>query len=244
MATETSVRKTYVAEEGDAAEVHTVSVAMAADLEDAPRVGYGAVAGRPAAGDQNAVASLFVATDQGVTGKPRRLYVVSNGGVDEVLLSKVQRRDIEAGAVGPSEIGVQPWGVQTLNFYRNPPSGSMLTIDWGEYDHEGMGGGGTTLTVVTPGVYVPSACITWDANGTGWREVQLQHVRGGTTTVVGDDQRQAVTAASRSTVQSVAGRAIRCQAGDFFRVRVMQTSGGNLNVLTDYSYLSAHRVGS
>jgi hypothetical protein len=82
------------------------------------------------------------------------------------------------------------------------------------------------VTIATPGVYLLSANITWAANGTGAREVNIR--KNGTTIL----SRVVQPGDPVNTTDQVATTTALLAAGDFVEVVVRQNSGVGLNVLT------------
>jgi len=118
-----------------------------------------------------------------------------------------------------------------------------LDFDTESYDtdtmHEGIANP-SRITIKTPGIYAFGATIEWDSNAVGYRLIQINLNR--------------ATPIDRDFETPVTGDSTTCRCAstyefavtDFIEIRVLQTSGGNLNVLSgsDYSPVFwAHKIG-
>lgn len=103
---------------------------------------------------------------------------------------------------------------------------AFTTITWDTevIDTDGMWSSGTAATVQTSGVYMVGASITWDANATGDRSMNV--AVNGTARIVAEGKSATVT-----TTFAPVGL-LSLTAGQVLGVRAFQNSGGNLNVGT------------
>jgi hypothetical protein len=125
---------------------------------------------------------------------------------------------------------------------------TVLAFDSEEYDvgnlHDTVTNN-SRITIPTGGdvgLWILVAGVYWAANATGARIVQI--LKNGTT-VVARNQIQAVNSALDDTVQQAIATLDSLTVGDYFEVRVLQRSGGALNVGagTDHvTHLVAHHV--
>jgi hypothetical protein len=121
--------------------------------------------------------------------------------------------------------GVTSSGPQTIANI----TGEALTFDTERYDTANMHSTGIladTARLVAPvtGIYEISAAILWEDNGVGARGLFLS--KNDTTTLA----QERVPAVSTAQGQAIS-RVTLLQAGDFVKVEVTQTSGGDLDVL-------------
>lgn len=106
-------------------------------------------------------------------------------------------------------------------------TGQILTFDNEDYDSADLhstSSNTSRLTASITGLWSVGCAVSFASNATGYREVQLL-VNG--TTFIADDTRMAVNGAATSVVVETE---YHLNAGDYVEVRVVQTSGGALNV--------------
>jgi hypothetical protein len=105
-------------------------------------------------------------------------------------------------------------------------AGLVLHADYEFFDTAGLHDG-TSEFLVAPvdGVYVVSATVEWDPNGTGYRRTSIVSAEGGSFASVAGPP----LGSPAYTSQQVSGIE-RLAAGQTVRVEVLQGSGGNLNV--------------
>jgi hypothetical protein len=105
---------------------------------------------------------------------------------------------------------------------------TALTFDSELYDTDAMHSTSVNtgrLTCVTPGLYMIGAAVRWDTNATGYRHIQIR-LNGGS--IIGSAIIPAATGIPTGQVINVP---YVLAVGDYVECTVVQTSGGNLNVL-------------
>jgi hypothetical protein len=117
-------------------------------------------------------------------------------------------------------------------------SGQAVTLNSEHYDDNNIhstSSNQSRLTCQTAGKYHIFANIRWASNATGYRNVYLQVTSGGNTFYIAADCVAAVngheTDQCLSTIWDLA-------AGDYVELWVLQTSGGNLNIVGGTNGLS------
>lgn len=246
----TSIRGTPLADLAASANIEDAVNPGFQALDDAPRYRRGSLVsiGDPAAYGR----SIYEATDGANAG---RWYFSTGAAWVEIVMAPIGTDDLADAVVTPAKLGVQPAAALTRSTAFSVSHNVSTTIPWqveSLEDETGMtdltsNGPNQRVVVVTPGVYVPSACVSWAHNTTGRRVATLNHHRGGTTTPLASDQRTAVTTGSGATVNTPTGRPVRCLAGDYFTVTALQDSGGALDVrasTVEGTFLAAHRIGA
>lgn len=86
------------------------------------------------------------------------------------------------------------------------------------------------LTAIVPGRYVLLGSINWATDTAGWRVVALMKNGSGTSSFA--DRR---APSSQATQMQVISYPMDLVAGDYFELKVAQTSGGNLIIQTSLS---------
>lgn len=114
-------------------------------------------------------------------------------------------------------------------------SDSMLIIN----DGAGSNSGKFTIPTGMTGAWRVSAHVAWDANATGIRAVHLIESDGSPTLVYSTHQ-------ASGTGDSTEGfsAVMTLTAGVTYQFEVYQSSGGNLNILGNYTYISAEFLGA
>jgi hypothetical protein len=108
-----------------------------------------------------------------------------------------------------------------------------ITFDAERFDTDGYHEGTThpeRLTIPTSGYYYIGANVEWDANATGFREAAIQ------LNATTDIAKSRFFSGSSSTYDHNLGALWLCTAGDYFKLRVRQTTAGNLKVLSVSAY--------
>jgi hypothetical protein len=179
-----------------------------------------------------------------------------NGGGDVGgVLSNLQ---IGSGAVGPDETGSVPAVRAEMPAERDPAFGGCLTtlgpnhkghitasgtaetlaFETEAFDTAGMHIAGSNcedpnrarLTAPRSGIYLLSAGVLWEQNGTGTRYLGINRFDsggGGPTGLAADERAANGATGAGSTLQSVSTMAI-LQQGDYVTAEVNQTSGGDV----------------
>jgi hypothetical protein len=126
---------------------------------------------------------------------------------------------------------------------------SNASIDYDTDSMVSLSATASGMTVQTAGIYQVTATAVFAYNTTGWRAMQIARSRSGTITTLATSQMQATTTSNPPSVLNVSGQA-SFLATDLIRIRVVQVSGGALNLLaldTDAQYsqtqLSATWIG-
>lgn len=159
---------------------------------------------------------------------------VRNGSLTglDVADGSVGAADLGAGSVTPAKIS----GVPTVRAFHNanqsiPGNAAFTTVllNSERFDTASMHRTDvdtSRLTIATPGIYLLTANVTWESNGTGAREVNIR--KNGTALIA--RVVQPGDAAANTTDQS-ATTVAKLAAGDFVEVVVRQNSGAALNIL-------------
>lgn len=106
-------------------------------------------------------------------------------------------------------------------------TGTWTELSWANRTDvvtSGITVGSSGFTIVVPGIYQVSACISFAANSTGQRHLQIY--KNGSTIL----QSSGGNAAAGSDIQRLSGSGnLKLAIGDVINATVYQTSGGNLN---------------
>jgi hypothetical protein len=156
---------------------------------------------------------------------------------------------IKAGSVGTSKFAALPTG----RMAGNPGSGAFVAgngttsfpLCWGTTSFStggvttgngtaadcglGPGGGLVQFNVPAAGTYLLTAYLTWPANATGYRKLEIKAGPSGTEAVAAVSQDQPVQESGQVTTQTVSGL-VRLASGDRVFVQATQDSGTGLTV--------------
>lgn len=110
-----------------------------------------------------------------------------------------------------------------------------------QYDNEAGYSTSTGIwTVGRSGLYLVTALVIFDANGTGRRDATMY--LNGTTDIVAQDRK--ITSSASVNIPLVLSRWISLAATDTLRVRAFQNSGGDLDIVNDTAvHFAAFRLG-
>jgi hypothetical protein len=139
---------------------------------------------------------------------------------------------IRDGAVTTAKIGGTPTARVTHNANQAIPGNAAVTVlafNTERFDsgtlHD-VAANNTRITAPVAGIYLVTANITWEANATGARELNIR--RNGTTNVA----RVVQPGDAVNTTDQEAATLVKLAAGDYVEVALRQNSGAPLNVLT------------
>lgn len=145
-----------------------------------------------------------------------------------------------------TEVAARNTRMPTCHVYRNAAlnhtaNGAYQTISWDteSIDNDGMfTASSTTMTVVTPGIYLIHGAFSFAANAVGVRYAQI-YVNGASAAVVQDEHAGGAYIATRQI-----SHVVSLVAGDTIALAAFQNSGGNLayNVGSVWCRLSAIMV--
>ena len=136
---------------------------------------------------------------------------------------------IAGGAVGTGELSSSIPAARVGNSTNEPVSHlteAILAFNTESYDTADMHSTTTAnshLTAPVNGIYAVSVQIVWDANAAGFRQVTLR--KNGTYVA----QETTLNTGTQPTGQTLTAQ-VSLQAGDFVEARVVQNSGGSVNV--------------
>jgi hypothetical protein len=147
---------------------------------------------------------------------------------------------IASGAITPAKIGAIPTVRVGNGFVDQPiPSSAVTTLTFSVETYDPLDMHSTTVDtsrLVAPiaGVYAITANVPWRASGGGTQRYVSIRPNGGTIDIA-TNQVPPVGSASQFTVQTLTSQT-RLNAGDYVEVKVLQDSGGTLNVANNVSF--------
>lgn len=118
-------------------------------------------------------------------------------------------------------------------------SATDINFDSEEFDTDTMHDNSTNnqrITFTTAGKYLITGSVNFASNSTGGRQVLIVHSGEGL------QDHSSTPAVSGFSTRLNVSTIINCGAGSYATLRVYQDSGGDLAVLSAYTYFSAHRL--
>jgi hypothetical protein len=129
----------------------------------------------------------------------------------------------------------QPYCKMTKAATQSIPNTSVDTLilhDTIVYNSDGMADtANNRMNINTAGKYLIGTAGVWATDATGFRMSRIKHVRGGTTTIIGEVR----GAASSSNVSRISTAMYDCQVGDILQMYMAQ-SGGSALVIQSTSF--------
>jgi hypothetical protein len=198
--------------------------------------------------DLVAMAIQGVAVDRPAAAVPRRLYYATDTGVlsldtgtawVEVLTGP------RASAAYAPRLASAVRAIRTTALAVANSTLTTLALDGETYDTDDFHSTVSSTSRLTvpagkDGVYAIVGQVTYATNGTGERQARL--LRNGTTRVALTVVQAATTASALSSMN--ASTQLRLVAGDYIELQAFQTSGANLDVLANDTWLAMHRIGA